>query len=551
MRRDTAAAGADRNERAVVALGPRRDHLEAPGRHAPPLFVAAVDVAGRLRGFAGEPRAGVERTVRPDGVRVMLVDLARSHMHAVHRWKAAPHRFLAQIRHLLVEEVAVVAGTRHAGPGRRHARAAERLPVRADRGQCECAFHLGGLRRLDDWLERDLGELVGEVLLAQEVEQRGVAVDRLLVEVAADRDSRLAGDLPHVLEDLVERALAAAQRPHLVVGVAIAVERDLDPVQAQRRQPIDDRRRQQQPVGDDVDHHPHTAHAAALGEALGQVEQNRQVEERLAAEERQREARRGHRVQPLLGPLGGARGGVQRHLGGVLVVIAVIALDAVVAGEVALQRGQHGDPQLAAILAHVVEELVERLMVRGAALDDEAVVDQGLDRLALVGGELPLTAGDPVQHVGHVARHNQLCVRKRVHQEDVVATIERDTYVEHRGLHGTPSCRVIGEALTARTRGAADARQSATDIPGMLPTDQRVISTRPRQREGSEIQPFRVNSFVRSIPCDTAKPAVDSTDRPTDPANRLAARFAGWPRLWPHRPPEGATMTGWDGRRAR
>ena len=36
-------------------------------------------------------------------------------------------------------------------------------------------------------------------------------------------------------DDLVERALAAAQRPHPVVRVAVAVERDLDPVQAEGR----------------------------------------------------------------------------------------------------------------------------------------------------------------------------------------------------------------------------------------------------------------------------------------------------------------------------
>ena len=87
------------------------------------------------------------------------------------------------------------------------------------------------LRLADDRLERDLRELVGELLLAQEVEQRRIAVDRRLVEVAADRDPAPVGDLPDVLEDPVERALAAAQRPHPVVRVAIAVERDLDAVQ--------------------------------------------------------------------------------------------------------------------------------------------------------------------------------------------------------------------------------------------------------------------------------------------------------------------------------
>ena len=46
--------------------------------------------------------------------------------------------------------------------------------------------------RADDRLEVDLDQLVGEVLLAEELEQRRVAVDRALVEVAADRDPALA-----------------------------------------------------------------------------------------------------------------------------------------------------------------------------------------------------------------------------------------------------------------------------------------------------------------------------------------------------------------------
>ena len=56
-----------------------------------------------------------------------------------------------------------------------------------------------------------------------------------------------------LLEDLVEGALAAAQRPHPVVRVAVAVERDLHAAETVGRQAIDDLRRQQQAVGDDVE----------------------------------------------------------------------------------------------------------------------------------------------------------------------------------------------------------------------------------------------------------------------------------------------------------
>ena len=67
--------------------------------------------------------------------------------------------------------------------------------------------------------------------------------------------------LPHVLDDPVERALAAAQRAHPVVRVVVAVERDLDAVQPEGQQPIDDLFGEQQAVGDDVD--PHVRRRAA------------------------------------------------------------------------------------------------------------------------------------------------------------------------------------------------------------------------------------------------------------------------------------------------
>jgi uncharacterized protein (DUF111 family) len=59
-----------------------------------------------------------------------------------------------------------------------------------------------------DRLERHLRELVGELLLLQKVEQCGIAGRRVGVEVAADRNPHLARDLPDVLDNPVERALA-------------------------------------------------------------------------------------------------------------------------------------------------------------------------------------------------------------------------------------------------------------------------------------------------------------------------------------------------------
>ena len=89
------------------------------------------------------------------------------------------------------------------------------------------------------------------------------------------------------------------------------------------------------------------------------------------------------RVHARLGPLGDARGRVHRHLRRGLVVFAVIALDAVVAGEVALQRRQHGDAQLILAGAEVVEEVLDVLAIRLAALDDEAVLGERRDSVAL------------------------------------------------------------------------------------------------------------------------------------------------------------------------
>src|SRR5690242_3783023 len=54
VRRDRAAAGADRNERAVVALLPCRQPLELTERVAAEIVLAPVDVADRLQRLTGK-----------------------------------------------------------------------------------------------------------------------------------------------------------------------------------------------------------------------------------------------------------------------------------------------------------------------------------------------------------------------------------------------------------------------------------------------------------------------------------------------------------------
>ena len=96
--------------------------------------------------------------------------------------------------------------------GRRHARAVEGLALRADDRQRNHPLRGGRLLLADDRLEGDLRQPRREVLRGEEVEERGIRVGRLHLEVAADRDPGQVRHGAHVGDDLVERALAAAQR---------------------------------------------------------------------------------------------------------------------------------------------------------------------------------------------------------------------------------------------------------------------------------------------------------------------------------------------------
>ena len=155
--------------------------------------VAPVDVAGGLLRVTGESGAGIHRPVRADGVGVLAVNLARPHVDAVHRHEPALLGLVAE------DTTSSRRGSCRcrrrwtaAAARRRHARAVQRLAARADDGQRNHALGLLRLRLADDRLERDPRELVGEVLLLRKSRSAGIAVDRALVEVAADRDAALA-----------------------------------------------------------------------------------------------------------------------------------------------------------------------------------------------------------------------------------------------------------------------------------------------------------------------------------------------------------------------
>src|SRR5437773_634015 len=109
--------------------------------------------------------------------------MARTLGHAVGRLETAALGFRAQRDPLVVERAARIAArpTARARPG--HAGAIqwlERLAVGGDRRERQHAFWRRlRLGRADDRLEVDLHELVGEFLLLEKVEKRGITVRRL------------------------------------------------------------------------------------------------------------------------------------------------------------------------------------------------------------------------------------------------------------------------------------------------------------------------------------------------------------------------------------
>ena len=164
-----------------AAIASNRAAASGARRFAPP-----VDVAGRLLGVAGEARAGVERAVGADGVRVLLWI---SHGPMCTPSTVGNPRFIVSSRRNDIfssRKLQLSQTLRRAGAGRRHAGAAERLASATDGQRNElraCDRRRSRpppvLALADDRLERDLRQLVGELLLAQEVEQRRIAVDEL------------------------------------------------------------------------------------------------------------------------------------------------------------------------------------------------------------------------------------------------------------------------------------------------------------------------------------------------------------------------------------
>src|SRR5689334_10358033 len=92
------APSTERNEGAVVALFPRRERLEARRGGGLTAALIPVYVTGRVLCVAGKARAGVQRAVGADGVRVLAMDLTRTHVDAIDGVESALLRLLAEKR---------------------------------------------------------------------------------------------------------------------------------------------------------------------------------------------------------------------------------------------------------------------------------------------------------------------------------------------------------------------------------------------------------------------------------------------------------------------
>ena len=442
VRGDRAAAGADRDERAVVALLPRRERLEpraaASRRHS---FVRGRR-CGRSTAWRRRRSPGRRRASRP----------GRWCGRAACGSRTAPcaRRRRSGSRASSSPRAGTTSSRRGSGRCRRRSSTPAARPTsctcrraacrRADRGQrnrCPCGCGgCAGSRMIG--LNATLRELVGELLLAQEVEQRRVAVDRSLVEVAADRDR---GILPATCRTF-SMILSKVPWPPRSGRIRLCVSRSPSSVILTPFRPQGASRS----TTSGVSSSPlvmmlisiRTPRACArLPQPLGEVVQHRQVEQRLAAEERQREARRAERVEPLLGP---ARRPAPRSRATSSRRACCSRRDR--PGCSSRRRSctaASSAPSRAAgsrSLADVVEELLERLRGRRRGLDDEAVLGERVERVALVAVQPPVPRCRRDRAASATSRDTISCASVNVFIRNTSSpAVERDTDVEHRGLH--------------------------------------------------------------------------------------------------------------------
>src|SRR5262245_34802851 len=140
-------------------------------------------------------------------------------------------------------------------------------------------------------------------------------------------------------------------------------------------------------------------------------------------------------IEFALDPVGDTRRGLERHLFRELVVIAVVALEAVIACEIALQCREDGDIQLRRIARNLMEIAIEGVAVVFAAGREESVLYELIESRS--GFEIERAGIDfRIEKRRDVRRHNCLRVGQGVHEKYVV-TLEGHTKVEDRSFHTT------------------------------------------------------------------------------------------------------------------
>jgi hypothetical protein len=116
----------------------------------------------------------------------------------------------------------------------------------------------------------------------------------------------------------------------------------------------------------------------------------------------------------------------------------MVALEAVVACEVALEGREHRHPKLIGVIPHCGEIVFQRILLVLTVVDDEPVLNKRFDRFAFLGVERALAVLNPIQKHGNVGRDEELGVGEGVHQKHLVCLREHHLQVEHRRLHRRP-----------------------------------------------------------------------------------------------------------------
>ena len=251
--------------------------------------------------------------------------------------------------------------------------------------------------RVDDGLEVHARELSAQARRLDPVEQPFEALPLLGQEVPVDEDPDEVGAGDHVVEDLVEAPAAVPVDAHLVVRLAIAVERHHEQAVAEAAHLEGEVGGEPDPIGGARPAEPAAARLHRGAQHLRGAKHEVLAGERLASEVVYVQDAQRALVQRAQDPL---ERGVLRalvHLGEGRMVL----LEAVAASEVAGERGHQGDLHgLRLALGGPVEERAQIRVILRARAHQEAFLEQHLVRLALGGVRRAAPARPALQRVG-------------------------------------------------------------------------------------------------------------------------------------------------------